>query len=605
MASLVSSSLQDSVEIYFDKTLGMGTYGQVCKAKYGQLMCAAKVLHHTLFQFSSETGTHDYTTKFEQECEFLSAIKHPNIVQHLGTFNEPKSGRPVLLMEMLDESLTDHLKRHTGPLPYHRQVNTSHDVALALSYLHSNGIMHRDLSSNNVLLVRGGSRCKVTDFSLYKLVDANPCVSPLTNCQGTLAYMAPEVLLIPPNHSSAVDCFSLGVLMVQIITRNFPNPGDAHKCVEDATHPTGRVVVQFPELERRKKDIDLVEPGHPLLLTALHCLQDRATERPSSDKLCETLSSLKTEDAYSKSMESSGGLSQSSKLEEELEAKENIIQELQLKLDESEREIEQVKEKVETAQQLVQENIARHEKEEAVQKEKFQAELDAINEEHAAKVKAMKEEIAALQSQVEDQKRTMEKLDQTKTEDTVSVHIQVPAESEIEEVKSATEISNEIEEKLDEDQEGNPDTDVQVESACDSQQDENADIETDVQQVDPELARDSPQEAKQEDTGADDQQVEESLQEPSHDDLSNVNTTVNSQLNETTKREEDEESIQQKQEAPVISDDNVEEIESKTSQSELSIRSEEVTTEEEATDEAKNEESSANDTVSYVCLNAN
>ena len=66
------------------------------------------------------------STKFLQECQFLSIIKHPNVVQHLGT-------RPVLLMELMDESLTRFLERlMTGPLPYHSQLN---DVALALAYL--------------------------------------------------------------------------------------------------------------------------------------------------------------------------------------------------------------------------------------------------------------------------------------------------------------------------------------------------------------------------------------------------------------------------------------------------------------------------------------
>ena len=69
-------------------------------------------------------------------------------------------------MELMDESLTKFLERpeSTGPLPYHSQLNICHDVALALAYLHSNGIIHRDLSSNNVLLIGEGSRAKVTDF---------------------------------------------------------------------------------------------------------------------------------------------------------------------------------------------------------------------------------------------------------------------------------------------------------------------------------------------------------------------------------------------------------------------------------------------------------
>ena len=139
------------------EVLGIGSYGKVCKAKCGQLPCAAKLLHDTLFQ-DNAPGTRNLVTKFLQECQFLSTIKHPSIVQYLDTATDPQSRRPVLLMELMDESLTRFLESLTGPLPYHSQLNICHDVALALACLHSNAIIHRDLSSNNVLLIGEGDR---------------------------------------------------------------------------------------------------------------------------------------------------------------------------------------------------------------------------------------------------------------------------------------------------------------------------------------------------------------------------------------------------------------------------------------------------------------
>ena len=291
-----------SVEIYNNQVLGIGAYGKVCKAKCGQLPCAAKLLHDTLFQ-DNDPGTRNLTSKFLQECQFLSTIKHPSIVQYLGTASDPQSRRPVLLMELMDESLTRFLDRLTGPLPYHSQLNICHDVALALAYLHSNAIIHRDLSSNNVLLIGEGSRAKVTDFGMSKLMDMNPRMTPLTQVPGTPAYMPPEALITPPHYSSRLDCFSHGVLTLQIITRNFPNPGDATTIIEDRRFPTGRVSVFIPESERRKKDIDLIEPSHPLLPITLDCLKDRDTERPSADELCGRLASLKWEPRYTHSVE--------------------------------------------------------------------------------------------------------------------------------------------------------------------------------------------------------------------------------------------------------------------------------------------------------------
>ena len=304
MATPVRELGYGDVEIYSEETLGVGSFGKVCKAKCGQLPCAAKLLHDTMFG-NNNPGANKFMQQFEQECRFLRMIKHPNIVQFLGTVREPSSRRMALLMELMDESLTSFLERSTGPLPYHTQLNICHDVALALAYLHSNNIVHRDLSSNNVLLIGEGSRAKVTDFGMSKLIGMNPRMTPLTMCPGTQAYMPPEALVNPPRYSNKLDCFSHGVLTIQIVTRQFPNPGDAHKHVEVPGYSDGQLLVQLPEIERRKEDIDAVNPNHPLLPLALHCLKDKDAERPSADELCGRLAILKGEQMYTRSVEQS------------------------------------------------------------------------------------------------------------------------------------------------------------------------------------------------------------------------------------------------------------------------------------------------------------
>ena len=304
MATPVRELGYGAVEVYSEETLGIGSYGKVCKARCGQLPCAAKLLHDTMFG-TNDPGIRKFVEQFEQECRFLRMIKHPNIVQFLGTVRDSRSQRLALLMELMDESLTRFLERSSGSFPYHIQLNICHDVALALAYLHSNDIVHRDLSSNNVLLIGEGSRAKVTDFGMSKLEGMNPHMTPLTMCPGTTAYMPPEALITPPRYSNKLDCFSHGVLTIQIATRQFPNPGDAHQYVEIPGYFSGRVLVQFPETERRKKDIDLVDPNHPLLPLALHCLKDRDTERPSADELCGRLTTLRCEQMYTRSVEHS------------------------------------------------------------------------------------------------------------------------------------------------------------------------------------------------------------------------------------------------------------------------------------------------------------
>ena len=242
--------------------------------------------------------------KFEQECRLLSAIKHPHIVQYLGTYRDPESKLPVLLMELMDESLTRFLERSHLPLPYHTEVNLCHDIALALSYLHSNNIIHRNLSSNNVLLI-AGSRAKVTDFGMAKLYDDNTTAH-LTLCPGTMVYMSPEALGEPPMYTDKLDSFSLGVLGVQIMTRQVPDPGNRFKIIKinDPRIPSGTVQVNVPEIERRRSHINLIDPAHPLLQVALNCLKDRDEERPSCNEICSYMYTLKASPMYIDSVQS-------------------------------------------------------------------------------------------------------------------------------------------------------------------------------------------------------------------------------------------------------------------------------------------------------------
>ena len=207
-----------SVVLYKEQTLGIGSYGAVCKAKCGELLCAAKIIHPTLFN-PTVTVLHPEIEKmaphrehrlplkrFEQECEFLSTIRHPNIVQYLGTHQDPDTALPVLLMELMNDNLTHFLESSPQPIPYHIQVNICHDITLALSFLHSNGIIHRDLSSNNVLLVGNIIRAKLTDFGMARLGDLNLHATRVTNtmCPGTGVYMPPEAVQDKPVYTEKI-----------------------------------------------------------------------------------------------------------------------------------------------------------------------------------------------------------------------------------------------------------------------------------------------------------------------------------------------------------------------------------------------------------------
>ena len=294
-------SMFTNVEIFRDQELGHGSYGAVYKAKCDSLLCAAKFIYPVLFasnvpqQAASPQGKEHRQPmrRFEDECRILSQIKHPNIVQYLDVYCDPDTNVPVLLMELMDESLTHFLESSQDPVLYHIQVNILHDIILALAFLHSKRITHRDMSSNNVLLI-AGSRAKVTDFGMSTFTDAAAShLASMTQCPGTPVYMSPEALDEPPVYSEKLDCFSFGVLTIQVIIREFPKPKDQFQTMEVVTpsHPSRRFQarVLVPELERRQSHMSLISAANPLRPIALDCIKDRDIERPTAEQLCETL----------------------------------------------------------------------------------------------------------------------------------------------------------------------------------------------------------------------------------------------------------------------------------------------------------------------------
>ena len=291
------------IQLLKDQPLGTGSYGAVCRARCDELLCAAKIVHPSLYIMDGPDAAAKNVPleKFQQECRLLCAVKHPNIVQYLGTWREPDSGHLVLLMELCDRSLTRYLEGSpSSPVPYHVQVDICHDIALALVYLHRNNLIHRDLSSNNVLLMRD-LRAKITDFGMSKFMHHR--LTPLTLCPGTLAYMPPESLDQAPNYTHKLDCFSMGVLSIQIVTCKFPDPGERFESIPSPQSPTGFVLQPVSEENRRSFHISLIEESHPFLPLIKQCLSYKEKDRPSALDICRRMAKLKDCELYRKDMQ--------------------------------------------------------------------------------------------------------------------------------------------------------------------------------------------------------------------------------------------------------------------------------------------------------------
>lgn len=165
---------------------------------------------------------HDDETlqRFQAELRTIGRLNHPNVVTIYDGGEE--DGAPYLVMEPVEGESLAELIRREAPLPVQRAVETGRQVAEALSYAHEQGIVHRDVKPQNILLDKTG-RAKVTDFGIAKSSELTRTMT--GTILGTPSFMAPEVAageLVTP----AADIYGLGVVLYQMLTGHVPFESD-------------------------------------------------------------------------------------------------------------------------------------------------------------------------------------------------------------------------------------------------------------------------------------------------------------------------------------------------------------------------------------------
>ena len=267
-----------------DQVLGHGSYASVLEMNYMGLKCAGKKIHNVLL----EHGDTNYTIrKFEEECHILSQIHHPNIVQFLGITFEQEISVPILVMEFLPTNLTSCIEKY-GILPEEISYSILHDVALGLCYLHSHAppIIHRDLSSNNVLLTANMS-AKISDLGVARVLNLTPQqISRMTQTPGTPAYMPPEVMVATPRYDASVDEFSYGILMIHIFSGMWPEPQIGQTRIERKT------LIPVSEAERREKFLMAIHNDCPLMDLIHRCISNDPRARPDVDEIVTQLAKI-------------------------------------------------------------------------------------------------------------------------------------------------------------------------------------------------------------------------------------------------------------------------------------------------------------------------
>lgn len=213
--------------------LGRGGYGKVLQVRHSHSggTYAMKVLK------KKEIIRRKQVIRTLLERDILAIVKHPFIVDLRYTFQT--STKLYLVLEFVGGGDFFTLISRYGTIEEERCKLYMAELVLSLEHLHKHGVVYRDLKPENVLL-DGEGHVKLTDFGLSRVGKDNSRPEPTSLTEessaaeerthsfcGTEQYMAPEVLL-QQGHSAAVDWWSLGIMMSEMLTGKHPFRGSSH-----------------------------------------------------------------------------------------------------------------------------------------------------------------------------------------------------------------------------------------------------------------------------------------------------------------------------------------------------------------------------------------
>lgn len=210
--------------------------------------------------------------RFNREIQVAARLQHPHIVPVLsaGEFE----GLPFYTMPLVDGSSV-RTRLANGPLSITEAVNILREVARALAYAHANGVVHRDIKPDNVLLTAGSAT--VTDFGIAKALSAARVEAPesatltaLGTSIGTPAYMAPEQAAGDPGTDHRADLYSFGCMAYELLTGQPPFAGRT---------PHKLLAAHMGEKPRPVNELRLDTPPS-LADVVMRCLEKEPDNRP-------------------------------------------------------------------------------------------------------------------------------------------------------------------------------------------------------------------------------------------------------------------------------------------------------------------------------------
>ncbi|KAJ2490775.1 kinase subunit of RNA polymerase II carboxy-terminal domain kinase I [Coemansia sp. RSA 2050] len=206
------TSPADGIQMYSRITMvGEGTYGKVHKARNketGQIVA--------LKQMRIDMDREGFPITAMREIRLLKQLRHPNITQIFDVV--PESGNAVcVVMEYMDYDLSGLISHpQWDPEPAHKK-SLMQQLLEGLDFMHTRGILHRDIKGSNLLVNQQG-QVKYVDFGLARSFHHSR-MQELTNRVITLWYRPPELLLGTTLYGPEVDIWSLGCVLLELFTK--------------------------------------------------------------------------------------------------------------------------------------------------------------------------------------------------------------------------------------------------------------------------------------------------------------------------------------------------------------------------------------------------
>src|SRR6266513_3918673 len=211
-----------------EKLIKRGGMGAVYRGKHVLMdkTVAIKVLHPSLAVDDAVVA------RFSREAKAAARISHPHAV-NVTDFGEAENGVVFLVMEYLDGRTLKEVIKSEGPMPLARVVEIIRQVAGALDAAHKQGVVHRDLKSDNIMLsqTNGNDWAKVLDFGIAKIQQSDGArdvdITAANLVIGTPQYMSPEQC----SQSSAIDArsdiYSFGIIIYEMLAGRVPFTGES------------------------------------------------------------------------------------------------------------------------------------------------------------------------------------------------------------------------------------------------------------------------------------------------------------------------------------------------------------------------------------------